>query len=157
VDASRRPEHADPEFEPEPGPAARLRDFDPTEHHRLVINPFLAVLVLVVMAWVGHVLVSSRLRTSAVLLGLVLLTIPVGLLPYLIQYHCLDCGETGAYPRHRDHACSGVLRRWREKRRRRVPFPRPWAQVVIWGWLLGAVAVLHYLAEPNEMEGRRVD
>ena len=142
MDAVRRPDHADPEFDPAPNLAVRLRDFDPTEHQRLVINPFLALLGLVVMAWLARVLVSSRLPTAAALLGLAPLAVPLALLPYLIQYHCLDCGRTGSYPRYRGHSCSGVLGRWREGRRRRFSFPTPWAQVVAWGWVLCAVAVL---------------
>jgi hypothetical protein len=135
--AAPRPHPADSEFDAAPAPPLRLRDFDPPEHQRLVVNPFLAVLGLLGLGWLARELALSPLPALA---GLLIL--PMVMLPYLIQYHCLDCGRTGPYPRHRRHACPGVVARWGEGRRRRVPFPTPWAQLVVWGWLLGAVGLL---------------
>jgi hypothetical protein len=138
VDASRRPETADPEFDPLPGHRPRLIDFDPPDHQRLVVNPFLAVLGLIGLGWMAYGLIFD---SPAPALAIVMI-FPIALLPYLIQYHCLDCGRTAAYPRHKRHACAGVVARWREGYRRRFPFPSPWAQLVVWGWLLGAIALL---------------
>ncbi len=137
MEASRRHEAADPEFDASTAPPPRLRDFDPPEHQRLVVNPFLAVLGLLGLAWLARELTHSPMVALAGLLVL-----PLVMLPYLVQYHCLDCGRTGPYPRHRGHACPGVLARWREGHRSRFPFPTPWAQVVVWGWVIGAIAVL---------------
>src|SRR4051794_10216221 len=47
VEAPRRPELADPDFDPAPAAPVRLRDFRPADHQRLVVNPFLAVFLLV--------------------------------------------------------------------------------------------------------------
>jgi hypothetical protein len=137
VEASRRPPVADPEFDPSPGFPSRLRDFEPLEHQRLVVNPFLAVLGLIGLVWLARELFLAPLPGLAALL-----IFPLAMLPHLIQYHCLDCGQTGSYPRRRRHACSGVLARWREGRRSRLPFPTSWAQLVVWAWVLGAIAVL---------------
>jgi hypothetical protein len=137
VEAPRRPETADPEFDPSPNLPTRLRDLDPAEHQRLVVNPFLAVLGLVGLTWLARALLRSRYPMLAGLLF-----IPLVLLPHLIQYHCLDCGRTGPYPRHRGHACPGVLARWREGRYSRFPYPTTLTQVVVWGWLLGAIGLL---------------
>lgn len=135
--ATRRPDVVDSEFDPSPGLPSRLRDFNPPEHQRLVINPFLALLALIGLIWLARELAISPLPGLA---GLVV--VPIFVLPYLIQYHCLDCGRTGCYVRGRDHACVSVLARWRERHRSRFPFPTAWAQLVVWGWLLGAAALL---------------
>jgi hypothetical protein len=137
VAATRRPDVFDPDFDPSPGLPSRLRDFNPSEHQRLVINPFLAILGLIGLIWLARELAASPMLVLAVLLAL-----PLVMLPYLIQYHCLDCGRTGCYFRGQDHACVSVLARWRERHRSRFPFPTAWAQLVVWGWLLGAAAML---------------
>ncbi len=137
MEATRRPHPADPEFDPSPAVQPRLRDFDPLEHQRLVVNPFLAVLGLIGLGQATLGLFRSRFSDLAIV-TIVLMAV----LPYLIQYHCLDCGRTGSYLLNKEHACPGVLARWREGRRSRFPFPTPWAQLLVWGWVLGAVALL---------------
>ena len=137
MEATRRPETADPEFDFSPPPRVRLTGLDRTEYQRLVVNPFLAVLGLLVLGQGTVLLLQSPFQPLAIAT-----IVPIALLPYLIQYHCLDCGRTGPYPRHRGHACPGVLARWRDGRRSRLPFPTPRFQLVVWGWLLGSVGVL---------------
>ena len=138
MEAPRRPEPADPDFDASPGLRRWPLDFDPTGHQRLVVNPFLAVLGLVGLGWISFdILYDSPVPVLAIATML-----PIALLRYLIQYHCLDCGRTGSYSRHKTHACPGVLARWREHQRWRFPFPTPGTQLVIWGWVLGAVGLL---------------
>jgi hypothetical protein len=106
VEATRRPQSADPEFDPPPVSTVRLRDFDPPEHQRLVVNPFLAVFGLVVLRSFTLWLFRESVPLATVgTLGLMVL------LPTLIQYHCLDCGKTGRYSRRARHACPAVLAR----------------------------------------------
>jgi hypothetical protein len=137
VDATRRPGVADPDFDPTPVAPTRLRDFDPRDHQRLVINPFLAFLGLLGEGWLARALFLKGYTLASATIAA-----PFWLLPWLIQYHCLDCGQTGPYPRHRRHACPAVVARWLGSPSRRWPFPTPWAQVVVWGWVLGALGVL---------------
>jgi hypothetical protein len=135
VEAHRRPRPADPEFDPSPASPVRLRDFDPLEHQRLVVNPFLAVFGLVVLTEVTRLLLRSSFPPLAVAT-----VIPLVLLPYLIQYHCLDCGQTGRYSRRGRHACPAVFARWQEGYRSR--FPSSWTQLVIWSWVIASAALL---------------
>jgi len=138
VEITRRPRIADPDFEASPGaPPVRLRDFDPLEYQRLVVNPFLAVFGLVVVVRVGAWLAETRYPALAMLA-----VVPLAFLPLLIQYHCLDCGQTGSYV-HRDrHACPAVGARWNHGSRSRARFPSGWAQLVVWGWILGSLGLL---------------
>lgn len=139
MDASRRSEPLDPDFDALPTHPRRrsLGEFDPVEHQRLIVNPFLGVLGLVGLAWLARTLARSPYP------GLVaFVLIPLVFLTYLIQYHCLDCGRTGLYQGHQAHACPGALARAREDRRWRFPFPTPWAQLVVWGWVLAGLAIL---------------
>ena len=137
MDAPRRPHTADPEFDPSPAWSVRLRDFDPLEHQRLVVNPFLAVLGLIGLWRATLGLFHSSFPPLAVAM-----VVPLVLLPYLIQYHCLDCGRTGLYSRRRRHACAGVVARRHEGQPSRFPLPSTGAQLVFWGWALGSIAVL---------------
>ena len=133
----RRPRIADPEFDPSPVRTIRLRDFDAPEHQRLVVNPFLAVLGLIGLWQATALLAGSEYPLLAIVMVL-----PLAFLPYLVQYHCLDCGRTGPYLRRRRHSCEGVVSRWRDGHPSRFPLPSTWAQLVFWGWVLGSIAVL---------------
>ncbi|WP_435018866.1 hypothetical protein TA3x_000853 [Tundrisphaera sp. TA3] len=130
---SSRP--SDPEFDPPM--IAWPAESELERFRKVVVNPFLAVLGLV--AWVlGMRAVSSEWRPSLAVLGTSLLA---GM-PYLIHYHCLDCGRTGVLLRCKWHACSGVVARWRMARRVRFGWPRPRTQVLVWTCLLVSAAVL---------------
>ncbi len=63
MDASADPH---PEFDPPPARSVRLRDFDPLEGQRLVVNPFLATFALIVWweaaRWLLHSLVPTAVR-----------------------------------------------------------------------------------------------
>jgi len=135
VEAPRRPQPADPDFDPAPAAPVRLRDFDPLELQRVVVNPFLAAFLLVEWLPLAGWLHRGPFPPLAVLSAGLL-----GALPWLIQYHCLDCGRTGSYPNRRRHACPGVFVGWNERRRHLFPSAR--TQLVIWAYLIGAGLLL---------------
>jgi hypothetical protein len=138
VEATRRPPTADPDFDPPSVSTVRLRDFDPPEHQRLVVNPFLAVFGLVVLRHLALWLCSDSVPVATFMtLSLMFL------LPTLIQYHCLDCGKTGRFSRRDQHACPAILARWREGRPSR--FPSIGMQLVVWGWLIASAALLLFV------------
>lgn len=128
----------DPEFAAEPFPTAPLPpDFPLADHQRLVVNPFLAVAGLVGWAW----LTGRLLRGPFPPLGLVP-TCLLFCLPFLIHYHCLDCGATGIYPRRARHACAKVVRRGQLDRPAWFRWPRARTQLILWGYVLGATGLL---------------
>ena len=131
---SRRP--ADFEFDP---PTIAWPPEDELNGYRkVVVNPFLAVMALV--GW--HAAMQSSFIREMPLLALLGSTSLLAALPFLVHYHCLDCGRTGILPLCKRHACSGVVARWRRARRPRVGWPRPGTQMVVWVWLIGSAAVL---------------
>jgi hypothetical protein len=134
VDSTRE---ADPDFDGPPTPAARLRDFDPPGHQRLVVNPFLASLAL--LAW--WCLAGLVLRGAIPPLSM-LGTFALALLPRLIRYHCLDCGRSGPYSGARAHACPDVFLRWQAGRETRLPWSSPRMQLATWLWVLGSAGLL---------------
>jgi hypothetical protein len=139
VEAPRRPDLADPEFDPDPVAPVRLRDFNPVEHQRLVVNPFLAVFSMI--AWwlsARWLLLRGPFPPMAVASVLFLF-----LLPRTLQYHCLDCGRTGAYKRRHRHACSAVVARWNDRRKPWFPIPSAESQLVFWMYVVGSAALLH--------------
>ncbi len=140
MDASPRPTPPDLEFEAVPAPI-RLRPSDPTEHQRVVVNPFLAVLAVLAWGELTHRLIDGPFPPLFVLpiLGLIFL-------PLLVQFHCLDCGRTGSYPLRSRHACPGVLARSRlaEAPRSRLPSAR--GQLILWAWAIGSVGLLWLVA-----------
>jgi hypothetical protein len=136
VSNRRRAELTDPDFEPLPPPArVRLRSFNPRDHQKFVVNPFLAVLGLILLGKLAVLLVFSGFPPFAISL-----IIPLAFLPHLIQFHCLDCGKTGRYLRKDHHACSTIHARWDEDRSSK--FPSSKAQLTLWAWLLGSAAIL---------------
>jgi hypothetical protein len=108
------------------------------DYLRLIANPLPAVVGLV-GAWA---VLRYSLRGHNLALFLVAL-VATALCPFLIQYHCLDCGRTDFAFRSGRHACPEVLRRWQlaESARRRPPRLR--TQIKAWVWLL-FTAVLVY-------------
>ncbi len=141
MDPTPRPRPPDLEFEP-PRPApVRLRGLDPVEHQRLVVNPFLAVL-----AALGWWRVTVRLIDGPFPPLFVLPIIGLAALPLLIQYHCLDCGRTGSYPRRARHACPGILARSTLAHAPTPRLPTAHAQLILWGWIIAPVALLLLVA-----------
>jgi len=140
VEPRRRP---DPDFDPESARPGRLADHDPAEHQRVLVNPFLATLALIAWWAATLALIRGPFPPSALLPILALAG-----LPWLIQFHCLDCGRTGAYPTLRRHACPAILARRLEDRPSRAILPRPRSQLVVWWYLIGSVTLILAVAGP---------
>jgi hypothetical protein len=132
----------DPELDAPRGrpPVLPIPAHAPEDYRRLVVNPFLALLGLVLwLLTLRQVLREKRLALLfPVILGL------AGIV-FLLQYHCLDCGRTGLFFRWRRHACERVLARQVEGRPLGFRGPRPLTQLVLWIYALLAVAVLFLL------------
>ena len=116
----------DPEFDRpsrnRPGPNADVVRF----YQRLVVNPFLSLLVMVGLAMATR---SPNLPKHVNPIGPVFV---FGLLfgyP-LVQIHCLDCGGTGRFGRWKRHACASVNDRWASGRLSN--FPIATVQLVFW-------------------------
>jgi hypothetical protein len=111
-----------------------------TLYQRLVVNPFLAVLALIVIFAMGNWLEAQHpfgpLRTLLVIFAA----------KYLVQYHCRDCGATGFLTGYRNHLCPPVLARWHEHELPRFRGPGVRAQYVLWLILLASVWVLALVA-----------
>jgi hypothetical protein len=137
---SLSPTH-DPDLDPPRGvPATYRRPPLPQEYQRLVANPFLALFWLIVLSGVFRNAVDLK---SLPLLGVAVLGLVVA--GYLLHYHCLDCGATGRLFRWKEHACPSVVARQQAGRVRRIRGPNPYLQTILWGYVLGVLAVLVYV------------
>jgi hypothetical protein len=130
---SSRP--TDPDFDPPMiawPPEKELAAF-----RKVVVNPFLAVFGL--LAWFAamRALILGRMPHFAAFL-----TATFAGIPFLLHYHCLDCGRTGVLPFCGRHACSGVVARWRTGKRARSAWPRPDTQMAVWLWIIVSVSLL---------------
>jgi hypothetical protein len=104
---------------------------------RLVVNPFLAVLVFIIIVALWREGVTRR-SPALFQLGVGLVLVDV----FLLQYHCLDCGATGWLLRYRRHACPTVMLRWQRGEWRRFRGPGVKLQLVAWLILVAAALVL---------------
>lgn len=131
-----------PTFDPDlDAPGARPRNSygeGVAEYQRLLANPLPAVVGLIGTWAVLRYSLSTR-NLAEFLIALIL----TALCPFLIQYHCLDCGRTDFAFRSRRHACDATLRRWRLGEPARLKPPRLRTQNKAWIWSL-FVAVLIY-------------
>jgi hypothetical protein len=94
----------DQDLAPAPRPTIAVEEL--TDHHRLVVNPMLAILDVVgSMALIGHAIQTRNAALFLAAVGLLLLVF------LLFQFHCLDCGATGWYIHANRHACEAVLGR----------------------------------------------
>jgi len=78
------------------------------EFQRLIVNPLLAIIALLGVWSVFRYSLQIR-NLPLFLLSLVLAIV----CPFLIQYHCVDCGRLDFTIRARRHACLHVVRRMR--------------------------------------------
>jgi hypothetical protein len=131
--------------------AALPRDEPPETYLRVVANPCLPIALL----FLGLALTQASMRDGerpstmgskvGTFLALCVAPVVVGL-PWLIHYHCLDCGATGAIRRWKDHVCPKVAERRALHRPRRFRGPEPRVQLALWLWALAvlfAVRLLH--------------
>ena len=127
---------------PSPRVSARTRVVHQS-YQRLIANPFMAMLAII--AWFAAVR-QTVLMKRLDLFGLAVLSL--GLVVFLFQYHCLDCGATGRLMRWREHACEAVRRRSQTGQMPRYHLITPVAQTLAWFYLLIlvvlAVAILKH-------------
>jgi hypothetical protein len=131
----------DPDLDPPRGAPATYRPPPlPQEFQRLVANPFLALFWLIILFPIFRQALEWK---SLPLLGVALLGLFVA--GYFLQYHCLDCGATGRLFKWKEHACPSVVARQQAGRVRRFRGPNPVLQTILWGYVLGALAILAYV------------
>lgn len=140
----RTPAAPDPEFQP--ALPVRLVDPDEIPEHaqRLLANPFLALLGLVFWFGLVRYTIATGFAGPLTPMLLLLLIVSLGLLPFLLQYHCLDCGATRNLSGWRRHSCTKVFERRLSGRRRAFRGPNPPLQVVLWlVFVLAMLLVAH--------------
>ncbi len=148
---ANRPEAPEPhglhdrDFDLSRGGAERTRGVRPVspEYQRLVANPFLAILGLIVWGWALAGAVESRRLDVAVLVAASVLGVR-----YLLQFHCLDCGRTDRLSRWRGHVCSRVQDRITGGRPRRFRGPSPGRQTFLWAVALLAAGLFWSIVMP---------
>jgi hypothetical protein len=143
VEAVPPPLDRDHEFQPPVPVRAGRVTFGASieEYQRLVANPFLGLIGFAAWLFALRWLLMAVGRTGLMPTLLVLVAGPFGF-PYLFHYHCLDCGATGLLHRYRKHSCATVAARLREGRVRSFRGPTPFVQVVIWLYVLLALAIV---------------
>jgi hypothetical protein len=109
----------------------------PYEYQRLVVNPFLTVLVWIIFLGLLRTVVPTQNAAGLVADILVFL-----LTPLLIQFHCLDCGATGWLAYYQRHACPKVVERWQRRVVRRFHGPGISLQLIAWFIFIIAALVL---------------
>jgi hypothetical protein len=131
----------DRDLDSTPSGQPRPRNESIAPYQRVVVNPFLAVLALVItFAYLRWVIEHGF--TGFLELGFALLALDL----FLIQYHCRDCGATGWLLRVQKHVCPAVLARWHLGERPRFRGPGVRAQLVSWFILLMSALVLALVA-----------
>jgi hypothetical protein len=138
----------------EPGRGTFDRDIDsqplragpePTEpvadYQRLVANPLLGVL-----SWIAafYLLRESVRRHNLVMFVWATAFALIGV--SVMQFHCLDCGQTGWLIRSRAHACPAVVARRQLGWARQTRGPGLKIQLVMWFIVLTAALVLGLVA-----------
>lgn len=114
-----------------------LGKLPPESYLRVVANPFLALFAILIAWALPRIAGGSRLPEG------VLIAVWLGAffsLPWLVQFHCLDCGKTGRLTRWRSHLCSYAAERRLAGKPRKFRGPKPTAQVFLWLLLFAGTA-----------------
>ena len=105
----------------------------------MVANPFLALSASI--PWFLVARYAFRVRN----VPLILLTLAcAGIILWLFQFHCLDCGVTRPLLCWKQHACERSTARYQSGTRRWPRGPNPVVQTCLWG-LAVFVVVLFWL------------
>jgi catechol 2,3-dioxygenase-like lactoylglutathione lyase family enzyme len=123
----------DRDLDPQPRRSLDPRRVSIGPYQRLIVNPFLAVLLFVIIIALGRM--AFRTDTLGLFPFLVLLIVVD---VFLVQYHCLDCGATGWLVRYRRHGCATVVTRFQRGEMRRFRGPGVRSQLAMWLILLAA-------------------
>src|SRR5689334_690744 len=100
VDLERRQAPVDPEFVwRRPALLSGGLDGEPEAYLRLLANPFLGLLYFVVWLVVLYETIFRGFAQQLTPMVIVVLIAGLGLVPYFMEYHCLDCGESGRLAR----------------------------------------------------------
>jgi len=129
----------DRDVDSQPGLPPRVPFESLPEYQRILVNPFLGILIWLAM----FALIRDGVRNRSLLqflMGLSLLFVGF----FCHQFHCLDCGRTGWLFRFRRHACPSVVARYENREVRRSRIPNVPTQVMIWFYFVG-IALLAVL------------
>jgi len=127
----------DRDLDQQPWPVHAPRGGSIAPFQRLIVNPFLAVLIFLVLVAIG--------RWALAYLSRGWIEFGFGVLAFdflLFQYHCRDCGATGWLLGYRNHACPSVVARYSRGEQPRFRGPGVRVQLVIWLVLFASAAVL---------------
>jgi hypothetical protein len=127
----------DHDLDSQPSGPVRPRDESIAPYQRLVVNPLLAVLAVVITVAIERWALENR-YLGMFELGFGLLALEF----FLVQYHCRDCGATGFLLRFRRHACPAVVARSHRGERPRFRGPGVRLQLVVWAIVLASASVL---------------
>ncbi len=133
----------DPEFGSyHSGPMFGGLDGDAEGYLRVVANPFLAFCYLTAWLVVMYKTVAEGFAGPLTPMLLAMMIAALWLTPHFIHYHCLDCGGSGKLLKWRRHVCHAVVQRRDAGMPRRLRGPSPPLQVVLWLWVLLALAMV---------------
>lgn len=116
----------------------------PDDDLRMVLNPFLSALVIVLTTVAARWAVRQWSLEDGWLLGTIFASLAVAVAGGMLglQCHCLDCGATVPFRRWRSHTCERVRARRALGRRRRFVGPKPFLQLFVWIIILLIVVLL---------------
>ena len=118
-------------------PGTRVLAVSLLRYQRLIANPFLAVFAAV--SWAEAIRFSYRIQNVEILFMAICGSF---LIPFLLQYHCLDCGATGLVWRSSGHSCAHVQARIQTGRSRLLRGPTATTQTKLWLLGFGAAEIL---------------
>lgn len=108
------------------------------EFQRLIVNPLLALIGLLVVWTIFRY--SLQIRNLPLFLFSLVLAVAC---PFLIQFHCVDCGRVDFAFRARRHACVDVVRRMRLDEDPPLPAVTIRLQITLWTVAV-VIAILMY-------------
>ncbi len=124
---SSHPAERDPEFSAPGRPLLIPPSEEIRFYQRLVVNPFLPVFVLCAVTLTYRF--WPELPRPPLPIGCI---ICVSMAMFLTQFHCLDCGQAGTYPRWRRHSCTDISDRYRSRTILHGFHPAPATQLIFW-------------------------
>jgi hypothetical protein len=138
------PTARDPELDPSPPRRLGTLGDEPHRYQRLVANPFLGFLgILVLVVVLFQTFVPAPLGAPPLFAVVVALAMVAAChLPRLFHYHCLDCGATGRLTRWRSHICPASADRYASGRPRRLRGPNPTVQFLLWVYAALALGIM---------------
>ena len=110
-------------------------------YQRLVVNPFLSTIpivgALLCLRYLSQGQHSLPVWSYPVSSGIILIAAY-----FLLQTHCIDCGETQIFHLRSHHACASVRKRWMDRAMVPTIYPTPNHQLMLWLLSLPILAFL---------------